>query len=232
MNRFYDKDAQPPYGQLSEDESKHCLRIFRHQVGDQIEVLDGKGSVHLCEIAEVSKKGCGYTILSTERSLPKDFSIHLAIAPTKNADRMEWLVEKLTEMGVDQVTFLITDHSERKKLRIDRIEKKTIGALKQSGNPYLPIINHHVTFGEFLSKPRNGSKFIAHVDGSHSYLGDAAKAKDDIILLIGPEGDFSDDEVTTAKENGYTPVSLGTNTLRTETAGLVACNQINMINKY
>lgn len=232
MNRFYDKDAHPPHGQLSEDESKHCLRIFRQQAGDQILVMDGKGAVHLAVIAEDSKKTCRYTILSTEKESPKDFSMHLAIAPTKNAERMEWLIEKLTEMSVDQVTFLITEHSERKKLRIDRIEKKAISALKQSGNPYLPVINHHVTFREFLNKPMNGSKFIAHVDRSHTNLGDAAKSKDDITLLIGPEGDFTHDEITAAIEGGYTPVSLGINTLRTETAGLVACSQINLINRY
>ena len=232
MTVFYKKQLIDGVNSLSEDESKHCAQVLRYQKGDEILIFDGKGGKHQAVLTLVSKKVCEFEIQSSEVVTEKSFYTHLAVAPTKNADRMEWLTEKLTEIGVDEITFIQTKHSERKKLRLDRLEKKAVSAMKQSGNPFLPKINSLVNFNDLTSACTSELKLIAHVEGSHSYLKDTLKPERSVTILIGPEGDFSVEEVALAKEKGFQPVSLGQNTLRTETAGFVACCMVNTVNQY
>ncbi|WP_421762809.1 16S rRNA (uracil(1498)-N(3))-methyltransferase [Ekhidna sp.] len=232
MTIFYQNKIQKDSGTLSEEESKHCAQVLRHEKGDEIVIFDGKGGKHRAILTEVTKKSCEFDIIESKHAPQKSFHIHLAISPTKNADRMEWLIEKLSEIGVDEVTFVLTKHSERKKLRLERLQKKAISAMKQSGNPFLLQLNELQPLSTFLENCNSELKLIAHVDESHQYISDSLHPNKSIVLLIGPEGDFHSEEVKKALERGFNAVSLGQNTLRTETAGLVACCAVNLINNY
>ncbi|MEQ8904607.1 RsmE family RNA methyltransferase [Ekhidna sp.] len=232
MTIFYAKKLNNGVNSLSEEESKHCALVLRHKNGDQIEVFDGIGGKHLAVLTLVNKKSCEFEIIKSEISPKKSFSIHLAIAPTKNMDRMEWLIEKLSEIGVDKVTFIQTKHSERKKLRIDRLEKKAVSAMKQSGNPFLLELSDLTPYNKFIDSVNSELKLIAHVDDSYKYIREALDPNKSTTILIGPEGDFSLDEVEQAKKAGFHATSLGQNTLRTETAGFVACCAVNFINNF
>lgn len=231
MDTFYKNDISSEINFLTEEESRHCALVLRHQPGDTIRVFDGRGKIYTCKLTHVNKKKCAFQIEQVESTSRKSFAIHLGIAPTKNMDRMEWMVEKLGELGVDQVTFIETVHSERRTLRLDRLEKKAISAMKQSGNPYLLQINPLVTLHDFISTDQSHLKIMAHVHPAHPYLSDQLRADSNVTVLIGPEGDFSPDELTMATQHGFVAVSLGTHTYRTETAGLVACCMINFCNK-
>ncbi len=232
MAVFYEKRIKEGVKVLSEEESRHCTQVLRHNSGDEILIFDGNGGKHRAKLNEVSKKSCSFEIIESEIEPRKKFYTHLAIAPTKNADRMEWMVEKLGEIGVDELSFIQTQHSERKHLRTDRLEKKTISAMKQSGNPFKLQINEMMDFNKFIDQTTADQNFIAHVKPSHPYFGDATNNSNKICILIGPEGDFSEQELNLAMEKGFTPISLGNNTLRTETAGFAACCIVNVINKY
>ncbi|WP_370090451.1 16S rRNA (uracil(1498)-N(3))-methyltransferase [Ekhidna sp.] len=232
MTIFYKKDLSEGINILPEEESKHCTQVLRHQKGDEIMVFDGNGGKHRSVLTQVSKKSCEFEILESNITSQKSFHIHLAIAPTKNMDRMEWLIEKLSEIGVDKITFIQTRHSERKKLRLDRLEKKAISAMKQSGNPFLVSLNDLTPYEQFLKKINSDIMLIAHVDDSHSHIASMIKPNKSTCILIGPEGDFAMDEIENAKKAGFQTISLGKNTLRTETAGFVACNMINLVNQF
>lgn len=232
MTIFYKNDIKDGVNTLSEDESKHCVQVLRHQKGDEIIVFDGKGGKHRSILTLINKKSCEFEILKSEVASPKSFSIHLAIAPTKNMDRMEWLIEKLSEIGVDKVTFIQTKHSERKKLRIDRLEKKAISAMKQSGNPFLLQLNELTSYQKLISECESDLKVIAHVDSDYQHLGRILNQNESVTILIGPEGDFSLEEVKQAKSAGFQTASLGKNTLRTETAGFVACCFVYVMNQF
>lgn len=232
MTIFYHNSLKEGENELSEEESKHCSQVLRHKEGDPIQVFDGNGGCHSSVLTQVSKKKCVFKIIESKYTPQKNFKIHLGIAPTKNADRMEWMIEKLSEIGVDEVTFIQTQHSERKKLRIDRLSKKAISAMKQSKNPFLLRINELEAFQNFVEKSNSDIKFIAHVDKDYEHLTEVIIPKKSISILIGPEGDFSVDEVLKAKNSGFKTVSLGQNTLRTETAGFTACCMVNFVNKY
>ena len=232
MSIFYKNNLLKGSNTLSEEESRHCTHVLRHQQGDEITIFDGIGGIHKGQLTSVSKKECAFEVIESKSAEKKPFSIHLAIAPTKNSDRMEWMVEKLSEIGVDQITFIQTEHSERKKLRLDRLEKKAISAMKQSGNPWLMGINPVINIDEFLKSDSSNEKFIAHVDPGHTYLSSLASPKTSTTILVGPEGDFNLNELEEAISNEYRPISIGNNTLRTETAGLVACCMINTVNNY
>lgn len=232
MTIFYEKEVINGKRHLSEEESKHCIQVLRHKTGDEIVILDGNGGKHHAVLDQLSKKKCTFEIISSEITPPKGFLVQLAIAPTKNADRMEWLVEKLSELGVDELILVQTMHSERKKLRLDRLEKKVISAMKQSGNPFKLKIHELVDLKEFLSSHSSASKLIAHVDPSHPYIGDQLELNQGVCILIGPEGDFSSEELESAITNGWKPISLGKHTLRTETAGFVACCAVSFKNKF
>ena len=230
---FYVPDAANQV-ELPAEEATHALRVLRLKGGDEIFLMDGEGSFYRAEVTAASSKRCLYEI---KENMPQERAwkghIHLAIAPTKMMERIEWMAEKATEIGFDELSFLNCQFSERKVVKIPRIDKIVISAVKQSHKAWKPVVNELVSFKEFIQTPRPGRKFICHcyeeVEKKDffqeiSSLSDDTDDKDaaDITVLVGPEGDFSIDEVRLALENGYESVSLGTSRLRTETAGLVA----------
>lgn len=219
--------------ELPQEEATHALRVLRLKAGDEIFLMDGEGAFYRAQVSLATNKRCIYEILE---SMPQQRAwqghIHLAIAPTKMMDRIEWMTEKATEIGFDEISFLNCKFSERKNLRADRIEKIVISAVKQSHKAWKPVVNDMQSFKDFITTPRPGRKFICHCYEEvvkKDFFSElqkpwtAEQPEDaDITVLVGPEGDFSIDEVRLALENGYESVSLGTSRLRTETAGLVA----------
>lgn len=219
---------------LPAEEATHALRVLRLKGGDEIFLMDGEGSFYRAEVTAASSKRCLYEI---KENMPQQRAwkghIHLAIAPTKMMERIEWMAEKATEIGFDELSFLNCQFSERKVVKTPRIDKIVISAVKQSHKAWKPVVNELESFKEFIQTPRSGRKFICHcyeeVEKKDFFqeinsCSDASRGSDvdDITVLVGPEGDFSIDEVRLALANGYESVSLGTSRLRTETAGLVA----------
>lgn len=231
MNVFY-APLLATSNELPDEEAGHCLRVLRRGVGDELMLTDGKGCFYKAEITAATSKRCQFRIIET---LPQPAlwqgRLHLAVAPTKNMDRMEWLVEKATEIGVDEISFLNCRYSERRIIKTERIEKIVVSAMKQSLKARLPIINEMVDFSAFMAKNGASQCFIAHCrEDEKVYLRDVMQPALDTLVLIGPEGDFSEEEVRMALENGFQPVSLGPSRLRTETAALVAVNTFNLKN--
>lgn len=209
---------------LSEEESKHCVRVLRLKQGSKVELLNGKGLSAIAEIADDHPKKCRLIILSSE-FFPPNREVHLALAPTKNMDRMEWLVEKATEIGLTKLSFLKCDHNERGQLKLDRLEKIAISAMKQSKRYYLPEISELIPFQTFIQNNPNG--FIGHCYPAEKIPLDSIV--DSKVFLIGPEGDFSENEVKLALQNGYQAVSLSDFRLRTETAALISVMKLSLI---
>ena len=206
--------------QLGDEESHHALRVLRLNQGDIIHLTDGKGTFATARIEHTTKSNCTCGLISSQQYPKKKYSISLAIAPTKNSDRIEWMVEKCVEFGIDSFIFIGTQHGERKKINIDRIKKITLAALKQSQQYWLPAIQE-MSFENILQQKAD-QKFIAHVDQTNpQLLQKEAKPGLHYLVLIGPEGDFSASEIDWALQAGFRKVSLGPNRLRTETAGLV-----------
>jgi 16S rRNA (uracil1498-N3)-methyltransferase len=229
LNLYYQPKLTQGLLQLDETESQHVIKVLRHQPGDAIPVTDGLGSLYFCEISSIEKKTCSLTIQRVEKKQKPVHHIHIAIAPTKSSDRTEWFVEKATEIGVQKISFIQTQHSERQKINLERIEKVAVSAIKQSGQVWLPEITGLVDFKTILQTPAD-QKFIAHVDGNTKHLKALAAPGKSYLVLIGPEGDFSDMEIAEAVKAGFQSVSLGINTLRTETAGVVTCSTLNLVN--
>jgi 16S rRNA (uracil1498-N3)-methyltransferase len=230
---FYCPEATQK-GDLPEEEAIHAARVLRLNAGDEIFLIDGNGAFYRAEVSLISKKKCLYDIVET---MPQKRQwkgrIRLAIAPTKNIDRIEWMAEKATEIGFDELTFLNCKYSERHEIRIDRIEKIIIAAMKQSRKAWKPEINGMTDFDDYISKPTKGLKFIAHcyeesVRSDFFVLLSDISPDEDVTIMIGPEGDFSVDEVQNAVQKGFVPVSLGTSRLRTETAGLAAIEMMRL----
>lgn len=219
--------------QLPEEESQHVVKVLRMKEGDKIEIIDGQGTFYEAEITLAHHKRCGVKLLSAVKEYGKrDFRIHIAIAPTKNIERLEWFAEKVTEIGVDEITPIICDHSERKVVKHDRLEKILISAAKQSKKAYIPKLNEQTELKQFLKEKREGTLFIAHCyEQDKKELSKTYQSGTDATLLIGPEGDFSENEVSQALRNGYIPVSLGQSRLRTETAGVVGCHTMVLVNE-
>lgn len=234
MNYFYQPHISHSNQKLEGDEFTHCTRVLRSRVGDHIGILDGKGGFYQVEITSIQSKNLNFQVLEEEHKPAKPFHHHIAIAPTKNIDRVEWFVEKACELGVDEISFILTKNSERNKLRIDRVEKKAISALKQSKSGFLTKINELVKFPSFIKSAAESTtaKHIAYVADGLPYFADQVKPLSPSITLIGPEGDFDPSEVEMALDSGFQKISLGNNTLRTETAGVVAAQFVNIINKY
>ena len=238
MHLFYTPDISSPEYILNEEESKHCVRVLRLTIGDKIILIDGKGGWYEGEIILDHPKKCGIKILSEQKEVGKrPFHLQLAIAPTKNMDRLEWFAEKATEIGIDTISLLNCQHSERVVVKTERLEKVLISAIKQSQNAYLPQLNEVIDFKKFISSTQHfkGQKFIAHCYDALSkqgkpHLKQLYQASADVLILIGPEGDFSMEEVKHALENGFQEISLGTSRLRTETAALTACLTIHILN--
>jgi len=221
---------------LPEEETRHCIRVMRLGEGDEICVTDGKGRLYKAIIVSAAGKECSLKITESVQQQPcADYSVHIAVAPTKNTDRMEWFTEKATETGIDIISFLRCRYSERRDIKLNRIEKIAVGAMKQSQKYYLPIINEMIDFKDFIlrSHDYSGCRMIAHCeeDGDRTLLEKAYITGSNALILIGPEGDFSHEEIVFARQNGFTPVSLGKSRLRTETAALIACHSIHLLNR-
>ncbi len=211
---------------LDEIESHHCIRVLRHKAGDQIHIIDGKGKLYKGIVSKENQKKCEINEIILEKDEPRSSNLHIAIAPTKNADRMEWFFEKATEIGLKEVTPILCTNSERPRINIDRMNKKAVGAIKQNQSLWLPGINPLVSFEEFITHKRSANKFIAFVEDNDQAqkLSDIhTEPEQEIVVLIGPEGDFTHEEVQVAIRAGYQMVNLGKNVLRTETAGVVVC---------
>lgn len=233
MQLFYVPNISGAEVILDETESKHAIRVLRLQKGSIVRIVDGKGGFFEAEISDPNPKKCRIAIVkSTSEFGKKDFHLHIAIAPTKNIDRFEWFLEKATEIGIDEITPLLTSHSERKTINPERLEKILVSAMKQSLKAYLPKLNDLISFKELIVNNKTGKKYIAYCDDiQKTHLKDLVSKGKDAIILIGPEGDFSPDEIQIALENNFEIVSLGTARLRTETAGIVACHIVNLINE-
>jgi 16S rRNA (uracil1498-N3)-methyltransferase len=223
MHLFYVTDYAG--GILPEEESLHAVKVLRLQGGDIIQIIDGCGGFHQAVITVPHPKKCGFQIESSEFEYGKrNYRLHVAIAPTKNIERFEWFVEKAVEIGVDEITPLFCRYSERKTINPERIQKIIVSAAKQSLKAYLPVLHPLTTLKSFINQTKPASAFIAHCYPGDKYeYHQQLKNQDDICIMIGPEGDFSEEEVETALTAGYLPVSLGSSRLRTETAGVVAC---------
>ena len=229
MHLFYTPDIAHSH-ELPADEAAHALRVLRLQPGDEVRLTDGQGGFYHARISECNRKRCMVEVIEREEQAPLwRGHLHLALAPTKNIDRMEWLAEKATEIGFDELTFLNCQWSERRIVKGERIEKILISAMRQSLKARLPKLNDITDFAQFVKQPVSGQKFIAHChEGEKSPLRQALQPGQDALVLIGPEGDFSPDEVALAVAEGFTPVTLGNTRLRTETAALVAVHLMNL----
>jgi len=242
---------------LPEEESLHAIKVLRLSVGDKIGVVDGKGSYHIAKITVPHHKHCGFEIVETQHDYGKrNYKLHIAIAPTKNIERLEWFIEKATEIGIDEITPIVCRYSERKSIKEERFEKIIVSASKQSVKAFFPKLNPLCTFEEFLVKYDASQKFIAHCYTSpqpspeemettkneliiinqqsifnRKLLKDEISKSANILILIGPEGDFSLEEVEKAISMNYLPISLGESRLRTETAGVVACTTVAIVNQ-
>jgi 16S rRNA (uracil1498-N3)-methyltransferase len=216
-------------GQLSEEESHHAFKVLRLKINDQITVIDGKGYSVTAEIIEISKKSLSFNIIDKTELTEVLPQIHIAIAPTKNIDRFEFFLEKVTELGITEITPLLCSNSERKIIKDDRLKKIVLAATKQSGNLFLPKLNELTSFKTFIESETNvENNFIAHCenDESKNDLKQYVKNLDKICILIGPEGDFTKEEIILAQQKKFKPVSLGHTRLRTETAGIIACHTV------
>lgn len=224
---FYEPSLNPDQKKvsLSETESRHAIKVLRLSVGDEVKLTDGKGNGYKGVIEEANPKNCVVQINDLlTHSQQRNYHLHIAIAPTKNMDRIEWFVEKATEIGVDEISFLLCQHSERKVLKMERLERVTISAMKQSLKFTLPKLHTLKSFSDFVQQDfPNTQKFIAHLEeGNKQLLSNTLNSKQNYLILIGPEGDFSPEEIALTLEKGYAAVSLGNSRLRTETAGMFA----------
>ncbi|TCK82822.1 16S rRNA (uracil(1498)-N(3))-methyltransferase [Albibacterium bauzanense] len=236
MHIFYTPDIENQclYYDLSEEESKHCTRVLRLKAGANITLIDGNGGIYTGKIADsVNKKRTRVDILSFVRDAKKrNYNLHMVVAPTKSLERYEWFLEKATEIGIDEITPIICERSERTVMKLDRLNKIVISAMKQSQQSFLPIVNEPVKLKDFFNLKFEGKKFIAHcLENEKKQLKESLKENEDAVILIGPEGDFSDTEIEQALSLGYIPITLGNTRLRTETAALVACMEANLINR-
>lgn len=232
MQIFYTPDiAVNP--ELPEEEAGHCIRVLRLGEGSEILLTDGQGSFYKAAISRAHPKHCEVSILETwHQSALWNFQLHIAVAPTKNMDRMEWFAEKATEIGINAVTCLNCRFSERRDIKPARLEKIMVSAMKQSQKATLPQFAGMTDFKSFVGQSFEGRKFIAHCeDGQKTLLKQTYKPGENALILIGPEGDFSPEEIALALKNGFEPISLGDSRLRTETAALVACHTIHVLNQ-
>jgi len=234
MQLFYHENIHEKGFYLDQEESKHLIKVLRKSKGDKVHFTDGNGCLYHCVIVDDNPKKAHLLIEERHYSPEEDHYIHLAICPTKNLDRMEWMIEKITEIGVNEITFLESEHSERAFLKLDRMEKKIIAACKQSLKTRFPKLNAQKKLADFLSDKTFDSyqRFIAYVDKENDrHLMEKAEAGKAYVVLIGPEGDFSKKELDLAFKSHFLPCSLGKSRLRTETAGLVAVHTLQLVNE-
>ncbi|MBK7129666.1 MAG: 16S rRNA (uracil(1498)-N(3))-methyltransferase [Crocinitomicaceae bacterium] len=226
----------PEQGKLDEDEAVHAMKVLRLTTGNHIEIIDGKGNAYHCTITEISKNHVGFTIDKKTSIKTAEYTISIAIAPTKNIDRFEFFIEKTTELGIAQIIPIICQNSERREVKTEKLNKQIIAAVKQSGNLFKPEITEATPIKKLISDSgfSDYQKFIAHcrTDEEKNHLLKQVIPGKKVLILIGPEGDFTTDEIALAQQNGFCPVSLGESRLRTETAGIVACHTILLKNQY
>ena len=232
MHLFYSPFVTKGTNLLGEQESWHCTRVLRLEVGGTIHITDGLGNLYECVILIADPKKCIVNVVDIKTGyLKRGNHLHIAIAPTKSVDRFEWFLEKATEIGIDEITPLFCAHSERIRIKTERLEKIIVAAMKQSLKAYLPKLNEATDFRKFISKNIPGQKFIGYCEsGKEEDLQKVYQKGSDALILIGPEGDFSSEEIIQAKNEGIIPISLGKSRLRTETAGIVACHTIMLLN--
>ena len=239
MHLFYTPDIQPDRRtyQLSEEESKHAIRVLRLRLGDSVSLVDGVGGLFQAEISDAHPKRTQLEILSYRSDYKKrSYRLHIAISPTKNIDRVEWFLEKATEIGVDEITPLLCDHSERKEVKLDRLNKIVVAASKQSLKAYVPQLNPMIPLDVLLDQVKNDqglTKGIAHceTESDKRFISEGFVANGNYLLLIGPEGDFSPREIERCRAAGFIPISLGESRLRTETAAVFACAEVALLNR-
>lgn len=233
MHLFYTPDISSEFYMLSEEESKHCTRVLRLHQGDTVYLVDGVGGLYTAIIQDANQKKCQLQIIDKQIEYGKlPYFSHIAVAPTKNLDRMEWFVEKAVEIGVSEITFLLCEHSERRQLRLDRLEKIAISAMKQSQKGYLPLLHDLVPFHKFITQALPDRTFIAHLEEDATKpIKHYFQVNQPHCIMIGPEGDFSETEIKAAYSAGIRPVTLGDSRLRTETAALVACHTLQVLHE-
>lgn len=233
MTLFYQPNISTPVHTLDRDESRHCIKVLRLKAGELISLTNGKGLFCEARILEEDPHRCtvGITQSKQEESRSSGY-IHMAVAPTKNISRYEWFLEKATEIGVDEITPVICDNSERKIIKTERLKKVLVAAMKQSLKPFLPILNEPMSIDRFIHNSQEQQKFIAYCsDQYRDLLKNKHQKNHHTLLLIGPEGDFSGREIELALQYEFLPVSLGKSRLRTETAGVAACHTIQLLNE-
>lgn len=230
MHLFY---QQEPVHFLTEEDSRHAVKILRLGVGSSIAVTDGHGNLFSAVITQTDPRRCPYRITGTQTTPPRPFSIRLCVAPTKNLDRIEWFVEKAVEIGIERISFFFGQHSERRVLKLDRLEKIAVAAMKQSLQTYLPRLDEALPFSQLLNSVTEPQRFIAHLPANQPpvNLARTATPAGAYAVLVGPEGDFAEAEIQQAVNAGFQLVTLGPNRLRTETAALTACQLLNFINQ-
>jgi 16S rRNA (uracil1498-N3)-methyltransferase len=232
MILFYTENIEANIAILDPEETRHCTQVLRKKEGDSIFFIDGKGGFYEGSIQEIQKKSCIIEVLKKEEAYQKrSFHLHIAIAPTKNMNRLEWFLEKATEIGIDEISPVICQRSERRKCRIDRLQKIVLSATKQSLKAYLPDLHEPIPFKQFIQQQRADTllKYIAQ-GAENMPLKDNYQAGNNVLVIIGPEGDFTKEELDLAFQNGFQGINLGKSRLRTETAGLVACHTLNLLN--
>ncbi len=213
------------------DESRHIVKVLRKKEGDELHITNGRGSLYTAKILEADIRKCKVQIIEEEKTIPKLHRLHLAVAPTKMNDRYEWFLEKATEIGIEEITPIICEHSERKTVKLERMERVLQSAMKQSLQTFLPQLNPPMAYEDFMAKNHNATGFIAHChEGEKMELKRRIVPDSSLLIMIGPEGDFSKTEVSTALSKGFLPVSLGKTRLRTETAAIVACTIVALAN--
>ena len=234
MQLFYDSDFTAPEYMLSEEESRHAVKVLRLVEGDTLHITDGRGSLYRCEVVSAHQKHCLVRVVEHFEEFEKlTYRLTMAVAPTKNIDRYEWFLEKATEIGVAEFIPLLSEHSERKVIKAEREEKVITAAVKQSLKAYHPVLADITPFSEVVCKNFAGRKFIAHCNDAvkeKKYLASTLHKGEDVLILIGPEGDFSPEEVQLAVANGFEEITLGTQRFRTETAAVVAVDMVSIVN--
>ncbi len=235
MNLFYHPHSEPGDQQIifEKEESRHIIKVLRNKTGDVLHITNGRGDLFEARLTQVTPKKCLALVEATKKEAPAPYLLHMAVAPTKNNDRFEWFLEKATEIGIHTITPVFCDHSERKVIKPERYEKIIESAMKQSFRTYKPALSPAISFSEFIKQTQSDPalKCIAHCEERpRKSLQQVLAPGKDALLLIGPEGDFSHHEIVLAAENGFTEITLGTSRLRTETAAIVACHTLALIN--
>lgn len=234
MQIFYAPDIKGDKYILDENESKHIIRVLRMRQGADVRLIDGMGNLYEGVIDNPDQKQCTISVTGIIKNFEKrNYSLHIAISPLKNPERFEWFIEKSVEIGIDEITPLICRNTEKQSIKKERINNLIISAMKQSLKATRTILNEPVTFNEFVTVKANGQRMIAHCNESFKRIkiSDACSVNDAVLILIGPEGDFSEEEIIKASDNGFKNIHLGSSRLRTETAGVAACHSIYFLNQ-